>query len=630
MRFCANGCIRLCASLVIVAGFLIGAAVTPALAFSPSNGGCMTEQFFELEHGKREDRPSISKDPDACPMEGVCDQPSVRDQYAVDSLEEIIYVRLYFHIFDTDDGDNPTTTPEDVAAQVDQLNADYLPHKIQFVYDYRTVKDSDFRWITSSSEFNQMKNQYAVDPENQMNIYVVNVNVAPTGVYSYATFPWSGSQLTNFGGVVLSEQQFYPEDDHTLTHEIGHCFGLWHTFHGVDEVSSCGSCYETPITTEGDVRGDMCADTRPTPLNYSCNEPSESDPCSGEPWAPTPIANYMGYSSDPCQNEFTPQQAARMNCWLRDAVVTWTIPMFVSANNAFGPAPLTVEFEGQSPRQVTQWTWDFDDGDVSFGVEDPIHVYEDPGVFQPEIEILTPEGTYMQNLDPAVYAYADTMWIDTVEGQVGQVEVVVNLHNYLPLNKILVVLRWDGPLDVDLAGTPTTTGLRSASMTKSLLNALEVPFEALAFQLSAESGADPLAPGSGPILRIPFQVNDGGPGSVHPIGFHAYGAYSNKLTVPVGEYQPVLHDGEIVFPATCCIGSVGNVDGSLDDAVSLGDLTVMIDHLFVSFDDVPCPPEADVDLSGAPLAENDDITLGDLTVLIDHLFVSFEDLPPCP
>ena len=76
----------------------------------------------------------------------------------------------------------------------------------------------------------------------------------------------------------------------------------------------------------------------------------------------------------------------------------------------------------------------------------------------------------------------------------------------------------------------------------------------------------------------------------------------------------------------CCVGpTVGNVDGSPDDAITLGDLTVMIDILFVSFGDPICPAEANADgsLDGA-------ISLGDLTVLIDHLFVSFEDLGPCP
>ena len=91
-------------------------------------------------------------------------------------------------------------------------------------------------------------------------------------------------------------------------------------------------------------------------------------------------------------------------------------------------------------------------------------------------------------------------------------------------------------------------------------------------------------------------------------------------------------DGTVCTPTiclTCCVGPMrGNVDNDPEDVVSLGDLTVLIDHLFVSFDDLPCWDEANMDAS-QPEGETS-ISLGDLTVLIDHLFVSFNDLPPCP
>jgi hypothetical protein len=76
---------------------------------------------------------------------------------------------------------------------------------------------------------------------------------------------------------------------------------------------------------------------------------------------------------------------------------------------------------------------------------------------------------------------------------------------------------------------------------------------------------------------------------------------------------------------SCCQGLRGNVDGSADDAVTLGDLTVLIDHLFISFEDLGCVDEANVDGSA-----DGAVSLGDLTVLVDHLFISFMELPPCP
>ena len=85
------------------------------------------------------------------------------------------------------------------------------------------------------------------------------------------------------------------------------------------------------------------------------------------------------------------------------------------------------------------------------------------------------------------------------------------------------------------------------------------------------------------------------------------------------------------FDAGCCVGDmVGNIDGDINDDVSIGDLTVLIDFLFVTFTPPACLQEADVDMSGQPDPGIADISLGDLSALIDHLFVSFAALPPCP
>lgn len=76
-----------------------------------------------------------------------------------------------------------------------------------------------------------------------------------------------------------------------------------------------------------------------------------------------------------------------------------------------------------------------------------------------------------------------------------------------------------------------------------------------------------------------------------------------------------------------CFGEErGNVDGSWDDLVDVGDLNEMIDYLFLSFEPLTLPGEGDV----APLAGPDGfIDIGDITAMIDHLFISFVDLPSC-
>ncbi len=80
----------------------------------------------------------------------------------------------------------------------------------------------------------------------------------------------------------------------------------------------------------------------------------------------------------------------------------------------------------------------------------------------------------------------------------------------------------------------------------------------------------------------------------------------------------------------CCVGeSVGNMDATAG-VVDMGDLTVLIDHLFISLKPLVCIEEADVDLSGQPNPQPTDVDMGDLTVLIDHLFINLTPLPACP
>ncbi len=83
-------------------------------------------------------------------------------------------------------------------------------------------------------------------------------------------------------------------------------------------------------------------------------------------------------------------------------------------------------------------------------------------------------------------------------------------------------------------------------------------------------------------------------------------------------------DGDGIGDACCCVGTVGNVDGDEAQMVDIGDITVLIDHLFISQDPVGCPNEADLDRSGGVL------DIGDLTILIDRLFINIGEFSDCP
>jgi len=74
----------------------------------------------------------------------------------------------------------------------------------------------------------------------------------------------------------------------------------------------------------------------------------------------------------------------------------------------------------------------------------------------------------------------------------------------------------------------------------------------------------------------------------------------------------------------CCSGLTGNVDNDPGDVTDIGDLTALIDYLFITFTMPECIEEANIDgdLGGV-------VDIGDLTALIDYLFITFTPPAAC-
>ncbi len=88
----------------------------------------------------------------------------------------------------------------------------------------------------------------------------------------------------------------------TVTHEVGHYFGLYHTFDGgCASASGCSG------------NGDLICDTNPE-SSYTPQGICAKSSCG----SPDPSDNYLDYSDDICMAEFTQIQANRMRCTLEN------------------------------------------------------------------------------------------------------------------------------------------------------------------------------------------------------------------------------------------------------------------------------------------------------------------------
>ncbi|KAM3070215.1 hypothetical protein ACMFMG_010052 [Clarireedia jacksonii] len=207
-------------------------------------------------------------------------------------------VNTYFHVVAKSSSlSGGYVTSTQLSNQIAVMNEDYAAYGIQFNLvstDY-TVNSA---WASDGAELT-MKKALRKGTYADLNVYFQYS--LGDGILGYCYFPTtatSGSNDFYYDGCTIlystvpggSETNY--NEGKSATHEVGHWFGLLHTFQG--------GCSGT---------GDSVSDT-PAEASAASGCPTGRDTCTSA--GVDPIHNYMDYSYDSCMTEFTAGQATRM------------------------------------------------------------------------------------------------------------------------------------------------------------------------------------------------------------------------------------------------------------------------------------------------------------------------------
>ncbi|KAI0322948.1 hypothetical protein OF83DRAFT_1089869 [Amylostereum chailletii] len=212
-------------------------------------------------------------------------------------------IDVYFHVISKDSTTAGGNIPaSQITAQINTLNSDYSSSGLKFnlAGTDRTVNSAWFNNVSpDSSEQTAMKSKLRKGGASALNLYSVGFTSGDAeGLLGYSTFPSDYSSAPSDDGVVFlfssvpgGSTTNYNEGK-TVTHEVGHWVGLYHTFQG-----GCSGS------------GDQVSDTPPE-ASAASGCPTGRDTCSGG--GVDPIQNYMDYSYDSCMTEFSAGQTTRL------------------------------------------------------------------------------------------------------------------------------------------------------------------------------------------------------------------------------------------------------------------------------------------------------------------------------
>lgn len=211
----------------------------------------------------------------------------------------------------------------------------------------------------------------ALNQANRINAYLINLtNLSLCG---WATFPGTGAGTGNRqGGVFIGVNgNCFSATNTTVSHELGHYFGLAHPFQttsdnptniqNAERVTRNTNEVAPRLSANCATTADRFCDTRADYIGqrWNCNSTTFTQrDVNNDLFNPDPSL-FMSYSDDACQSRFSPQQSATMVYFLLNARNYLNSTSFP---NTWQPVTgvtnmLSPSFLGYEPRNFISFRW---------------------------------------------------------------------------------------------------------------------------------------------------------------------------------------------------------------------------------------------------------------------------------
>ncbi len=210
------------------------------------------------------------------------------------------YVRIYVNVIRDGNG-NGGQTQEQVRQAIEYLHRDFSDHNIFFVWDCQ------INYIDN--------NEYFESPTGDDSVLAPTGNDTGIRIYLFPDHPWpSATGLGQAAGTaffVVGNYPFVPFGSlvrsHVISHEMGHCLGLSHTFVNPPQYVDDPDCTHGDYVCDTDADPGMNHLVDPNTCQYQL---AKHDPL-GVLYDPDE-KNIMGYTHIDCMEYFTLGQGQRM------------------------------------------------------------------------------------------------------------------------------------------------------------------------------------------------------------------------------------------------------------------------------------------------------------------------------